>query len=162
MADRLVVADSGCLIALARIEQLDLLQNLFDEVVVPEAVWAEVTQARPEASGAAQIRAQTWLRVADAPADVTRSLALMVDLGEAEAIALAAANPGCLLLVDDSRARRLAKRLGISLTGTLGVLRRAKDRGMIPAVGPLLRRLEAEGIYIGAKLAEAVLKSVGE
>jgi hypothetical protein len=157
------VVDSSPLIGLARIGLLDLLRRSGRRVLVPAAVWDEVTAQSYSAPGAEVVRAAEWLRVESAPDPAAvASLALVVDRGEAEAIALAQSIEGSLLVVDDSRARRVAQQLGIRLVGTIGLLRRAKKSGWIPNLRSQLEALQNEGIYIRQKLIDAVLSEAGE
>jgi predicted nucleic acid-binding protein len=86
---------------------------------------------------------------------------LLVDAGEAAAIALAKAEGG-LLLMDDNRGRRLALRLGLAVKGTLGILVLAKRRGHIERVRPVLEMLLSHGIRISQRLIDATLREVGE
>ncbi len=162
MTEWVVVADSSPLIGLARIGQLEILRKLASRVLMPPAVREEITLQRREAPGAATIRQATWIEVeAPDPLEVA-PLAILLDRGEAEAIALAQRVPDATLLLDDARARRVAERLGIRRIGTVGLLRRAKKAGLILAVKPHLEALMANGIYIHRSLVDAVLKDVGE
>jgi len=111
MREACVIADSGPLIALARIGQLDLLPKLSERIIIPLGVWEEVTISDPEAPGAEAVRAVTWLEVQSAPAPLVSALSILVDRGEAEAIALAQTMVHSLLVADDARARRVAERL---------------------------------------------------
>ena len=156
-----IVADSSPLIGLARIGQLDLLRRFAHRVIVPPAVWDETS--RYDAPGAKEVQATEWLTIEEPPdPDKVASLSIVVDRGEAEAISLAQSIRGSLLLVDDSRARRVAHRLGVRLVGTVGLLRRAKNAGWISELRPLLESLQRNGIYIRQKLIDAVLADVGE
>ncbi len=103
-----IIADSGPLIGLARIGQLRLLPQLARRIVVPRAVFAEVTGARTDAPGASEVAAQTWIEVREADSQVVVPLRIMVGQGEAEAIALAQREASAVLLLDDLRARKLA------------------------------------------------------
>lgn len=87
---------------------------------------------------------------------------ILVDRGEAEAIALAQQTPNSIVLLDNAQARRVAERLGIRKIGTLGILRRAKKGGLIDEVQVYIQQLRHQGIYIRASLVEAVLRDVGE
>ena len=89
-------------------------------------------------------------------------LSILVDRGEAEAIALAQTIPNSTVLLDDAQARRVAERLGIRRIGTLGILRKAKKAGLIVEVKAYVQQLTANGIYIRSSLIEAVLRDVGE
>jgi predicted nucleic acid-binding protein len=162
MSDRPIIADSGPLIALARVGQLDLLPRLFQVVRIPEAVMREVTQGAAEGRpGASEVRSAPWIEVVGVSAAATAGYELLVDAGEAAAIALAKSEGG-LLLMDDDRGRRLAIRLGLAVKGTLGILIVAKRRGHIPTVRPLLEGLVANGIRLSVKLVEATLREAGE
>ena len=86
----------------------------------------------------------------------------MVDPSETETIALAQTVAGSVVLLDDSQARRVAERFNIPRIGTLGILRRAKKRGLIAAILPHIEYLKANNIYMADNLVEAVLKDVGE
>src|SRR4051812_10252348 len=126
MAD-VVLADSGPLIALARLEKLHLLPSLYRRVRIPGAVWREVTQGVTERQpGAEAIRDADWIDVEQADPLQAEGYALLVDRGEAEAIALARHHHDSLLLIDDDRGRRLALKLGLRIKGTLGILVAAK------------------------------------
>lgn len=158
----LVIADSEPLISLARIEQLPLLPTLFGVVRIPEAVMRELTQGAAEGRpGAASIQAASWIQVVRVDPTSAAGYELLVDAGEAAAIALAMSEGG-LLLMDDDRGRRLALRLGLAIKGTLGILVLAKKQGHIASVRPLLEALQKHGIRVAQKLVEATLREVGE
>jgi hypothetical protein len=89
-------------------------------------------------------------------------LAILLDRGEAQAIALALGMPGATVSLDDAQARRVAERFGVIPIGTLGILRRAKKAGLIGEIKPNLMQLQDSGIYIRQNLIDAVLRDVGE
>lgn len=157
-----VIADSGPLIALSRIGQLELLPQLFGRVQVPSAVFREVTQGAAEGrSGAAEVRAASWIDVVSADEATSSAYSLLVDEGEAEAIAVARAR-NALLIIDDDRGRRLALRVGLQIKGTLGILVLAKRRGLLAHVRPLIEGLSQRGVYVSQRLIDAVLRDAGE
>ena len=161
-SEELIIADSSPLIGLARIGQLGLLPKLAKRIVVPAAVHAEVTAARADAPGAAEVVAQTWLEVQAADPAVVAPLLIFVDRGEAEAIALAQRESAAVLVMDDLRARKLAQRLGLRRMGTVALLGQAKREGLIPKLKPALDALVVEGIFIRRELIDAALKEAGE
>ena len=161
-SEEIIIADSSPLIGLARIGQLGLLPQLARRVVVPQAVWAEVTGARPDAPGASEVAAQTWIEVQEADRHVVAPLLIMVGQGEAEAIALAQRQTSAVLLLDDLRARKLADRLGLRRMGTVALLGQAKRQGLIPKLKPVLDALVVNGIFIRPELIAAALHEVGE
>jgi hypothetical protein len=85
-----------------------------------------------------------------------------LDQGEAEVLALAEAHPPRLVIIDELRGRRYAQRLGLPLTGTLGILLLAKERGLIPAVAPLVQELLDAGLYLSPELVAQVLDMADE
>ena len=160
-----IVADAGPLIGLGKIGRLPLLQALYGTVLIPPRVHEElrVGSGLPGAVAAGRAIVEGWLqvrRVADTVA-VSRLLAL-VDGGEAEAIVLAHESAGGFLLVDDRRARDVARRRGLSIVGTGGVLVAAKRKGLIEAVGPLLDELTGAGYRFSLELKNALLSLAGE
>lgn len=98
------------------------------------------------------------------PANALLVRALSADLGtgEAEAIALAAEVPGSLLVMDDGEGRRVARALGLPVTGTVGILLEAKARGWLPDIASLLDQLVAEGLWLSEKMRRAILDAAGE
>lgn len=157
-----IVGDSGPLIALAIINQLDLLRQLYRNVIVPQAVWDEITIAGAGLPGANDVRQLEWVEVRQPDASRIQPLTILVDRGEAEAIALAMLLPNATVLLDDAQARRVAERFGVPRIGTLGILRRAKRFGYLTTIKPLIAELQANGIYIRQTLLDALLRDVGE
>ncbi len=145
-----VVCDSSCLIGLERIGKLHMITALFEPIWIPPAVDAEFD------------RPFDWLTLGTI---VNRSfvtiLEMVVDLGEAEAIALAKEN-NLLLVTDDKQARSAAGRLGVPVIGTVGILIRAKNAAVIDSVKPIIDQLDAVGFHIGRALRDEALKIAGE
>lgn len=156
-----LVVDSGPLIAFARIGQLSLLPQLSSRVIIPPAVWHEVTISS-DAPGAYEVRQLTWLAIQSPDMLLVEPLTILIDRGESEVIALARTLPNSVVVLDDARARRVAERLNIARIGTVGLLRRAKLMGLITLLRPQLEALQANGIYIRQALIDAVLTDVGE
>jgi len=126
----IVVADSSPLIALCRIGRLELLHDLFGQLVIPDAVWQEVVASPPGKAGVAEIAA-AWIErqtVKDRP--LVNLLRQDLGAGESEAIVLAREVNADVLLMDERRGREAAKRLGITCTGLVGVLLEARRRGV--------------------------------
>jgi hypothetical protein len=159
---RVVVANTTPLITLALISRLDLLQQLYGEVVVPLAVRDEILAGGPASIGSAEVRQATWLRVT--PLQDPRRADLLADLdrGEAEVLALAQELDADLVILDERLARRHAARLGLTLTGTLGVLLKAKERGLVSTVAPLIDQLRQGGIRLSDGVVAEALKLAQE
>ncbi len=151
-----VVSNTGPIISLSWIDRLDLLGALYGEVVVPLAVERELLPAGQSFLGTSAIEdafRRRWLRAATVRNHLNVSaLNARVDLGEAEAIALAVELRAEVLLVDDADARAEAKSWSIRVLGTIGVLRQARDEGHIDAARPLLLQMQRLGLWIGADL----------
>lgn len=145
-----VVTDSTCLVGLERIGRLDLLPVLFEPILSPPEVHREFGISL------------SWLSV-EAPTDqvLVAALKILVDDGEAEAIALACER-GWRIILDDRQARFVARRLGVSTIGTVGILVKAKRSGIIPSLKTLLSELEANGFYLNDVLKEEALRLAGE
>jgi predicted nucleic acid-binding protein len=160
----IVVSDASPLVALSAVGKLDLLAALYGEVVVPAAVYREAMTDAVGQPGHAERAAATWLRV-EALTDRTlvESFAGKLDPGEAEAIALAVQLSAELLLVDERKARQIALGLGIPITGVLGILAEAKQRGLIPSVKTVGDQLmDAIDFRLSQGVYEQVLRALGE
>ncbi|MDQ3702751.1 MAG: DUF3368 domain-containing protein [Chloroflexota bacterium] len=156
------VADAGPLIALARAGVFDLLREVWQELVIPEAVHEEVVREGADRPGVREVVRSGWIRVS-AVADRTQLVRLPTSLhsGEREAIVLSR-ELELLLLVDDSAARAEARRREIPTSGSLGTLVAAKGIGVIGSVRPVLDRLIAAGFRAHPRLYEQVLRRAGE
>ncbi|MCT7994229.1 DUF3368 domain-containing protein [Laspinema olomoucense] len=144
-----VITDSGCLIALGRIGRLEILPALYDQILIPP-VEREFGVFLP------------WLRV-EIPADsgVVDTLKMLVDPGESEAIALAYER-GFTIILDDKKARSIARNMGISMIGTVGILIKAKQAGQITELKPVLDELQRNGFYLSEALKAEAIRLVGE
>ena len=158
--ERLLVADAGPIITLAAIGRFELLRDLASEDVVPRRVFDEVVAGAPR-PGANEIRSG-WIHVADAGRELSDAFALMVDRGEAEALAIAKERPGSVLVVDDMRARRLALELGLRFTGTLGILDMARRSGLLGSLRAEIENLRRAGFRIAEAVAAEFLRRSGE
>jgi predicted nucleic acid-binding protein len=162
-----VVSDSSPLIYLAWLGQFDLLRQLYGQLAVPVAVWDEVALRGGDLPGAGELRnaaAAGWIRVEmpTKPLDPDELAGVKIDLGEIQAIAIAI-EQRTLLIIDDSDGRQVARRLGVEVTGTLGVLVRAKHQKLIPALRPLVFRLRNEtSFHVAGMLLDSVLTELGE
>lgn len=158
-----VVTNSGPLIALASVGQLGVLSVLYTSILVPEAVWREVTEAGVGRPGARELGATSWTTRVTIEPPPDRLLIEELGDGEAEAITLAVRREAKLLLMDDRRARRVAElAYGLRVKGVAGVLVAAKRRGLITAVRPLLEAMRTHGYYLSQRLIERACREAGE
>ncbi|GAB4259438.1 MAG: hypothetical protein Kow0027_26880 [Saprospiraceae bacterium] len=147
-----VLVDTSCLIVLKKLDRLSLLNELYDEVIVTPQVLKEYGLELPE-----------WVKVKDTSNRTARDLLLtQLGNGEASIIAVALEHRKHILILDDAKARKIATRLELQLTGTLGVLAKAKLNGMIDNLSTILEDLEALNFHISDHLKRQILKAVGE
>jgi len=163
----LVISDSSTLIHLAAIGRLDLLKRFYRRITIPPAVWREVVEHGGSRAGAVEVeqaRQAGWIEVS-APVDVALLALLRRDLddGESEVIALAVEKQAELVLLDESDARRTADLYGLSKTGIIGLLIRAKQKKHINSLkAELDRLLNQGGFWVEKRLYNQALNAVGE
>jgi predicted nucleic acid-binding protein len=152
MPETIVIADTSCLIALSRIDALSLLRQLYRRIIVTEDICTEFGEPLP-----------AWVEVLPV-ADKKYQLLLenILDKGESSAITLAITLENVLLILDDLKGRREAKRLGLKITGTLGILFSAKQKGLIPALKPFIECLQAVDFRIAPSIISELLTLSGE
>jgi len=142
----IIISDTSPLSSLALVGYLSILKDIYTNVVIPQAVANELANLTEEDIRIKAIISLNWIQVKQAT-----NLELVaclrneynLDLGEAEAIALALELKADELLIDERLGRREAVRLGLSITGVLGVLLIAKNRGLIAKVKPFRKRVSS-------------------
>lgn len=145
------VSDTSCLILFHKIGELDLLKKLFGKIHITNSVFNEFNQKIPE-----------WIEVMELTTDVQKGLSSYLDKGEATAISLAAEHENSILIIDEIKGRKVAKEMGISVTGSLGVLVAAKNNGHIQTVKPLIEKIQRTNFRISKELIDQVLVHVNE
>ena len=162
----IVISDTSVITNLVAIDYLQLLPQLYDRVMIPEAVHRELVDIDPPAPGTLEVQTAAWLEIrAVANRAVVERLQTMVrlDLGESEAIALALELKADLLLIDERRGRAEANRLGVKITGLLGILVEAKRKNLISLVKPLMDALMATSEFrVSSTLYDQILALVDE
>jgi len=145
---RIIISDTSCLILLEKLELLDVLQKLFGEITITEEIAREFGSDLPG-----------FISIA-APLNRNYQMILegFLDSGEASAIALAIENQGSLLILDDQKARKEAKRLGLKLTGTIGVLILAINRGFISSSDNLIEKIKQSDFRIAEKYLQTIIE----
>jgi len=156
----LIIADSSALVALALCDGLPLLDQLFDEIKVPRTVFEEVViKGKPAAN-----MLRTYLEGKALPVDMTQTLIMpaRIGQGEMEAMTLYKTLRADYLLIDDLRARKIARLNHIRITGSHGILLLAKHAGIISEVRPFLERLRGSDIYVSEGLIRKTLELANE
>ncbi len=160
----IVVSNTTPLIGLATIQRFDLLKQLFGEIHIAEAVYAEaVVRGHEEGGAKREVSTATWIksiRVQDRLAvDV---LLDEMDLGEAETIVLAREIGADWVLMDEKRGRRKLAELELKKVGTLGILLKAKRTGLLSTIRSDIEQLRQRGFSISQDVIDAVLRQANE
>lgn len=144
---KVVIADSTCLIGLSKIGRLDVLHQLFGHIIVPSAVYHEVVIRGMGRFGAKEVEKAFWVETRE----VKNKLAvntlklLMLGAGEAEAIALAVEDKADFIILDDWKARQIALQMSLPVIGTVAVLTKAMEKGVIEDFSSVLEDLRKAG-----------------
>jgi len=159
---REVISNTSPLQYLHQLDLLDLLPTLYSEVLVPYAVVREIEAGRSLGVALPVLETLPWLRVQEVANAALLPVLSDLGAGEREVLALALEQSNPLVILDDSFARRFARRLELPLTGTLGLLLRGKEMGRIDLVKPYLDRLEALHFRLDQRTRSDVLAVAGE
>jgi predicted nucleic acid-binding protein len=162
---RIVVADAGPLIGLARVDRLELLEKLYRQITIAPRVLEEL-KLSSEKPGAKIISAATdagWLKVSQLKKKDDHSiLNLLVDAGEAESIQMALEQNAKILIIDDRKGRKIAKSRYIRIIGTGGILIAAKRKGVLDKVAPIMDDLADVGYCLSPDLCKRILELADE
>ena len=159
---RKVVVNSTPLIVLCGIGKLDILRMLYQEISIPTAVFREVTAKEDSACTQLKMLGE-WIHVEEIKDHSEKKMykAKLHD-GEVEVMILAQEKKANLVILDDNAAKNTAKYLGLKVTGTLGVLIKAKQAGLIESVRPLITEMRKNGFYVSNAVERLVLERAGE
>ncbi|RZM79617.1 DUF3368 domain-containing protein [Leptolyngbya iicbica] len=160
----IVVSNTSPIFYLSTIGQIELLNQLYGEIVIPTAVYNEITHVGNTDVSAREVPTLSWVKIQPATDQAfVNKLRATLDLGEAEAITLAVELKADRLLMDERLGRAAAIGAGLQVTGVLGILIAAKRNNLIREVKPLLDDLiEQVGFWIDAQLYAEVLQVVDE
>jgi hypothetical protein len=157
-----VIANTSPLQYLFQLDLLDILPQLYGEVLVPEGVVRELRNGTRLGVALPDLDSLSWLRIRRVGSAPVLPLAAGLGTGEREVLALAMELDSPLVILDDALARRFAQRLSLTLTGTLGLLLKAKQQGRIEQVSPYLDRLKALRFRLDASTRAGILELAGE
>ena len=160
---RKVVVNTTPLIALSHVSQLDVLKRLYGEIVIPEAVYRELSIKTESICKKAVDNSLEWIRIKSINNEMAKAMyKTQLHDGEVEVIILSKEIAADVVIIDDANAKKHAKYLGLPVTGTLGVLIKAKREGYINELKPIFSQMVENGIYISQSLMESCLKQAGE
>lgn len=161
----LITCDTNIIMDFSKIDHLYLLKDIFRNVIIASEVEEELLAGEEKITKELDIKKaiNEWIKVKTVENKLAlESLKIHIGAGEAASIILYMETNADLLAINDLTARGVASAMGVKIIGTLGILRLAKDRGMLKQIKPLLDELRKVGAYMNNVLYNRILKDVGE
>jgi predicted nucleic acid-binding protein len=161
----IVISDTTPILSLIKIDRLKILEELYKKIIIPKAVYDELIINIDYQDEIDIIKRCTFIQIENVEENLSVVLLqreLKLDRGESEAIVLAKNINADLIIIDERKARRIAKDVGLKVTGTLGILVEAKQQGLIKELKSLLDELMDNNIKISRKLYMEILNLVEE
>jgi len=156
------VTNTTPIITLLKIGHLDLLEKLYPNLAAPEAVWREIDQGLSK-EHYVDLQKAGWINII--PVQNTASVSYLLtdlDAGEAEVIVLAQELSASLVIIDEKLGRRYAAMRNLNVTGTLGILLKAKKNGLLLNIRPILEKMQEESIWLSEAMIRLVLEKAEE
>ncbi len=158
-----IVSNTGPLIALASIDQLEILRSIFDLVIVSELVNREIFQGGLTKAGVSAYRKADWISIDSTTDTLDPLLQTVLDPGEAGTIQVALRSKADHVLIDERKGRKIARSIyGLNVVGTARILVEAKHRGILLHVGDTLTKMRDAGYWIHEEIVAAAKKAAGE
>ena len=149
---KIIIADTSCLIILTNIGEIDLLHKVYGEITTTIDIAIEFGETLPE-----------WVEIISVKDKYRQQLLeIQIDKGESSAIALAMEVSDSTVILDDYKAHKIASQLGINFTGTLGIIIKAKLKGVIPSIKPFLEKIKQTNFRLTIELEIQALKEANE
>lgn len=151
-SSEIIISDTSCLILLHKIDELEILKSLSENVFITETIRKEFGKTLP-----------AWIKI-KSPLDNHYQEILEMDLdpGEASAIALSLETDDSILIIDDLKGRKVAERLKLKYSGTFGLILKAKHVGIVKTVRPILDKIRETDFRFSEKLFEIIIQEAGE
>ncbi len=159
--DKIVINTSPLIALVAALGELKILQDLYSEVFVPFEVCQEVEKGY-EKLGFEEFRNAIWLSKQTAPTNISTLLVNSLDIGEASVIQLALDRNIETVCIDEAKGRRIARLSGLSLTGSIGILLRAKQEGYPLSIKEAIHRMLSCNIRLSRTVIDFALKIARE
>lgn len=156
-----IVSNTTPIISLLKLSKLDLLQKLYGEINIPKAVYEEIEAGKQKVfyQNLAKI---SWINILEIENKQALNYFIDLDKGEAEAIILATEINADLTIIDEKLGRFYAKNTGLKITGTIGTLLKAKTKGFVKEIKPLIIELEKQNVWFSNTFINQVLSKAGE
>lgn len=159
---RKVIVNSTPLIILSNAENLSILKSVYKEITIPQAVFAEVTAKKDTACSELK-KNLDWIHINKISDESSKRMyQAKLHAGEVEVMIFAQEQKADLVILDDNAAKKTAKFLNLTVTGTLGVLLKAKSLGIIQSVKPIADKIRENGFFITEEIYNLVLKQANE
>ncbi len=150
--DKVIISDTCCLIALSKIEKINLLKGLYHEVFITKDVYHEFGGSLPD-----------WILVTEVKNKQKQiELDEQLDKGEASSIALALETDNAILIIDEIKGRKIAQSLNIDIIGTIGIILLAHKNGLISDVIGTILRLVNKGFRLSDNLINNIIEKFGK
>jgi len=159
---RIIVSNTSPIFYLHRAGYLELLRQLYGEIIVPHAVIEELREGRRQGEDVPDIGKYQWINVKEVHVPVQIRLVPDLGKGESEVLALGLSDPQHLIIIDDKLAREIAALQDLKFTGTAGILLKSKKGGYLTEIKPVLERLKEAGFFLRDELFRSILKLADE
>ncbi|MXY99683.1 DUF3368 domain-containing protein [Candidatus Poribacteria bacterium] len=156
-----VISNNSPLVALWRLDLLSLLRDLYTEVWIPQEVKREFLRIE-KISRQEALNNAAWIKTIDLTDSESIPISNRLDPGEASVLALGKKYDARFVIIDEKKARQEARKMGLSLKGTVGVLLDAKKNGLIDEIKPLLIALKRNGMHLNESIIFEALQQAGE
>jgi predicted nucleic acid-binding protein len=149
---KVVIADTSCLILFSKIELIYILHLLYSDVIVTPEVANEFGEPLPQ-----------WINIQSAkPENIFLFEHNNLDMGEITSLALAVELKNSTVIFDDNKAKKIAKLHNLGVTGSLGIIVKAREKNIIPVVKDVLTKIKATNFHLPSSLEDLILKIAGE
>jgi predicted nucleic acid-binding protein len=157
-----VIVDTSAIQYVYQLDLFDLFLKLYSQIIIPAGVASEISQGLALGVSLPDLNTFTWVKIVDVSTEQLIPTLPNLGMGEREVISLSVNIPDSLAILDDGLARAYAKELNVAFTGTLGILLKAKQAGLLNMLSPVLIELNALGFRVDSKTQQFVLKLAGE
>jgi predicted nucleic acid-binding protein len=149
---RIVIADTSCLILYSKIQLIHILHSLYSDVIITPEVANEFGELTPE-----------WINIQSAkPENIFLFENYNLGIGEITSLALAVELTNSTVILDDDKAKKIAKSYNLDVTGSLGIIVKAKEKNIIPSVRDVLIKIKAINFHLPSSLEKLILKIAEE
>ncbi|MCH8318192.1 MAG: DUF3368 domain-containing protein [Bacteroidetes bacterium] len=156
-----VILDTTPILTLLKISKFSLLKDIYEKIIIPEGVYQEIEIGKNK-EYYINLAELEWVKIEKIKNNQAIKYLAGLDKGEAEVIILAEEINADIVVIDEKIGREYAKRNNLNLTGTLGILIKAKNKRLIKAIKPLIDEMQNKGVWLNDKLIISVLKITGE